>query len=147
MIIRPATLQDIDAILRIEQLVFPQPWTETHFLYELKENPYSFLFVAEVQQTIIGYIDWWKTFQVGQINNLAVHPAWQRKHVGETLLKDALNRLELAKCDQITLEVRVSNVAAQALYHKYGFNILLTKPKYYANGEDAFLMSKVLTHA
>jgi ribosomal-protein-alanine N-acetyltransferase len=144
MIIRPATVNDMKSMLQIEQAVFPSPWTDKHFLYELKENPYAFVMVAEVNQIVVGYVDFWITFQQAQINNLAVHPQLQRKKIGTTLLQDALQRIQSAGCDRITLEVRVSNVAAQRLYRRDGFKMILTKKGYYDNGEDAFLMEKVL---
>jgi ribosomal-protein-alanine N-acetyltransferase len=144
MTIRPATVNDIKFMLQIEQAVFPSPWTNKHFLYELKENPYAFVMVAEVNQIVVGYIDFWITFQQAQINNLAVHPQLQRKKIGSTLLQDALQRIQSAGCDRITLEVRVSNLAAQRLYQRDGFKMILTKKGYYDNGEDAFLMEKVL---
>jgi ribosomal-protein-alanine N-acetyltransferase len=71
-----------------------------------------------------------------------VIPTLKRKGIGQILLLDALKRIEAEGCIQITLEVRISNVAAQTLYHKHGFHILLTKPNYYADGEDAYLMEK-----
>jgi ribosomal-protein-alanine N-acetyltransferase len=144
MIIRPATVNDMKSMLQIEQAVFPSPWTDKHFLYELKENPYAFVMVAEVNQIVVGYVDFWITFQQAQINNLAVHPQLQRKKIGTTLLQDALQRIQSAGCDRITLEVSVSNVAAQRLYRRDGFKMILTKKGYYDNGEDAFLMEKVL---
>ena len=144
MIIRPANVNDIKSMIQIEQAVFPSPWTDKHFLYELKENPYAFVMVAEVNQIVVGYVDFWITFQQAQINNLAVHPQLQRKKIGTTLLQDALQRIQSAGCDRITLEVRVSNLAAQRLYRRDGFKMILTKKGYYDNGEDAFLMEKVL---
>jgi ribosomal-protein-alanine N-acetyltransferase len=144
MIIRPANVNDIKSMLQIEQAVFPSPWTDKHFLYELKDNPYAFVMVAEANDMVIGYVDFWITFQQAQINNLAVHPQLQRKKIGTTLFQDALQRIQSAGCDRITLEVRVSNVAAQRLYRRDGFKMILTKKGYYDNGEDAFLMEKVL---
>jgi ribosomal-protein-alanine N-acetyltransferase len=144
MMIRPGTIHDMTSILQIEQAVFPSPWTDKHFLYELKENPYAFLMVAEINNIVIGYVDFWITFQQAQINNLAVHPQLQRKKIGSTLLQDALQRIKTAGCQTVTLEVRVGNRAAQTLYLRDGFKIILTKKGYYDNGEDAFLMEKVL---
>lgn len=144
MTIRPATLHDIPAILEIEQLAFSSPWTEAHFRYELSENPYAFIFVATIDDHVVGYLDFWITFQQAQINNLAVHPSLKRKGIAKTLLRDGLSRISAGGCSLVTLEVRVSNLAAQALYLQYGFTIAITKPKYYANGEDAFLMEKKL---
>ncbi len=144
MMIRPGTIHDMTSILQIEQAVFPSPWTDKHFLYELKENPYAYVMVAEMNNIVIGFIDFWITFQQAQINNLAVHPQLQRKKIGSTLLQDALQRIKIAGCKTVTLEVRVSNRAAQTLYLRDGFKIILTKKGYYDNGEDAFLMEKVL---
>jgi ribosomal-protein-alanine N-acetyltransferase len=145
MIIRPATTQDLDAILKIEEVCFQFPWTRQHFLYELTDNPFSFVFVAEVQATIVGYIDWWITFHQGQINNLAVLPQLRHKKIGQTLLNDAISRLNKANCLTITLEVAMSNIAAIKLYQKVGFKTIHTKKKYYENGEDALAMELKLS--
>jgi len=144
MIIRPATMLDLSYLLIIERLAFPSPWNEEHFRYELEKNPYATLLVAVVDDKVIGYIDFWITFQQAQINNLAIIPSLKRKGIGQTLLLDALKRIEAEGCFQVTLEVRVSNLVAQTLYQKHGFHILLTKPQYYADGEDAYLMEKKL---
>ncbi len=144
MTIRPATIQDLSTILKIENLSFSSPWTETHFRYELKDNPYAFVLVAEAEGYVIGYIDFWITFQQAQINNLAVIPTLRRQGIGNVILSDAINRIIQSGCESITLEVRVSNLVAQKLYGKYGFKALIKKPHYYADGEDALLMEKRL---
>jgi ribosomal-protein-alanine N-acetyltransferase len=144
MIIRPATILDLPILLAIERLAFPSPWSEEHFRYELEKNPYAFLMVAVINDKIVGYVDFWITFQQAQINNLAVLQTLRRKGIGQILLEDALTRINEAFCQQVTLEVRISNLAAQTLYIKHGFHILLTKPHYYADGEDAYLMEKKL---
>jgi ribosomal-protein-alanine N-acetyltransferase len=144
MIIRSANMLDLPILLTIERLAFPSPWTEEHFRYELEKNPYASVMVAVIDDKVIGYIDFWITFQQAQINNLAVIPTLKRKGIGQILLLDALKRIEAEGCIQVTLEVRISNVAAQTLYQKQGFQILLTKPHYYADGEDAYLMEKKL---
>jgi ribosomal-protein-alanine N-acetyltransferase len=142
MIIRPATMLDLPILLAIERLAYASPWTEEHFRYELEKNPYASVMVAVIDDKVIGYLDFWITFQQAQINNLAVIPSLKRKGIGQILLLDGLKRIEAEGCIQITLEVRISNVAAQTLYQKHGFKTLLTKPQYYADGEDAYLMEK-----
>lgn len=144
MIIRPATILDLPTLLKIERLAFPSPWTEEHFRYELEKNPYALVMVAIINDQVVGYMDFWITFQQAQINNLAVMPLLKRKGIGQILLRDGLRRIEEAFCQQVTLEVRISNVPAQTLYLKHGFHILLTKPHYYADGEDAYFMEKKL---
>ena len=59
-------------------------------------------------------------------------------------MADAISRIKSAECENITLEVRVSNVVAINLYKSVGFNIVATRKKYYENGEDAYLMLKEL---
>jgi ribosomal-protein-alanine N-acetyltransferase len=142
MIIRPATLQDIPFLLALEQASFTSPWTEAHFHYELTKNPYSFTFVALLndQSLPVAMINFWITFEVAQINNVAVITPLRRKKIGITLIEDAIKRIKDAQCERVTLEVRVSNLAAQKLYHKLGFKSTLTKTHYYDDGEDAYFM-------
>jgi ribosomal-protein-alanine N-acetyltransferase len=142
MIIRTASIKDLPMLLAIERLAFPSPWTEEHFRYELEQNPYAFVMVATIDDKVVGYLDFWITFQQAQINNLAVIPSLKRKGIGQILLQDAIKRIDAEGCLSITLEVRISNLAAQTLYQKHGFKILLTKPRYYADGEDDYLMEK-----
>ena len=144
MIIRPATERDLPAMLAIENVCFDAPWTNDHFRYELFQNPYAFVFVAELDAHILGYIDWWITFEVGQVNNLAVHPNVRGKGIGKTLLQDVLKRFKDAQCERVTLEVRVHNDPAIKLYEQFGFQKLHLKKNYYENGEDAWAMELVL---
>ena len=142
MIIRPATLLDLDAILQIENDTFDSPWTRDHFVYELQENPFSFVFIAEEKGYLVGYVDWWKTFEVGQLNNLAVVKALRGKGIGRTLLIDALQCMIKAGCQRSVLEVRISNKPAISLYQSMGFEKSHLKKQYYENGEDAWAMIK-----
>jgi ribosomal-protein-alanine N-acetyltransferase len=144
MKIRPATSQDLDVILQIENDTFDSPWTREHFLYELNENPFSFLFIAEENGYIVGYVDWWKTFEVGQLNNLAVVRPLRGKGIGRTLLSDTLRRMKEAGCERSILEVRVSNQTAIGLYTSMGYSKSHLKKQYYENGEDAWSMIKEL---
>ncbi len=142
MIIRPATLLDLDAILQIENDTFDSPWTRDHFVYELQENPFSFVFIAEEKGYLVGYVDWWKTFEVGQLNNLAVVKALRGKGIGRTLLIDTLQRMIKAGCQRSVLEVRISNKPAISLYQSMGFEKSHLKKQYYENDEDAWAMIK-----
>lgn len=140
MIIRIATMKDIPSIYAIERTTFIDPWTIDHFIYELNDNPFATFYVAEEQNIIVGYVDFWKTFEIGQINNLAVITPLRGKGIGKILINEAIQYLTESGCTHITLEVRVSNIVAIKLYHTLGFITLLTKPKYYQNGEDAYFM-------
>lgn len=144
MIIRPVTKKDLPAILEIEKASFSSPWHEDHFLYELQKNPYAFVFAAIEENVLIGYVDWWHTFEVGQLNNLAVHPALRGKGIGKMLLIDTLNRMKQAGCQRCVLEVRVHNEVAIHLYEQHGFKKTHMKKQYYENGEDAWAMECII---
>jgi ribosomal-protein-alanine N-acetyltransferase len=70
-----------------------------------------------------------------------VHPEWRRRGIGDRLLRALLADARQAHARSATLEVRVSNSAAQTLYRKYGFVPVGQRPRYYRDGEDALLMT------
>lgn len=142
MLIRPMTEEDLDKVLMIENTSFISPWNKEQFLYELNDNPYAVLMVAEYQGIICGFIDFWITFDVAQLNQIAVHEALRRKGIGEILLLDMINRVSEQEVTKITLEVRTYNEKAISLYKKHGFKEELVKKHYYDNGDDAIFMIK-----
>ena len=76
------------------------------------------------------------------ISTLAVAPAWRKRGLGELLLWSMLKQAASMGAFEATLEVRVSNHAAQNLYLKYGFERVDRRRHYYQdNGEDAWIMT------
>ena len=72
----------------------------------------------------------------------AVKNNYRRAGIGEGLLISVIELARQLDATVVTLEVRVSNETAQALYKKYGFQVVGRRPRYYSdNGEDAVLMS------
>ena len=108
------------------------------------ENPFSNLLVFEENQTIIGYIDWWITYEQAQLANIAVHPASWKQGIGQQLLNEALQNAIEEECENMTLEVRISNERAIQFYEKNGFISVNTRKNYYDDGENAYLMIKPL---
>jgi ribosomal-protein-alanine N-acetyltransferase len=98
---------------------------------------------------ILGYGGFWLLAGEAHISTIAVRPEWRRRGIGELLLVAMLERAVELGGDLATLEVRVSNVAAQSLYQKYGFAKVGLRPRYYSDrGEDALVMTtKHLTSA
>lgn len=133
---------DLDKVLKIENSSFISPWNKEQFLYELNENPYAVLLVADYEGVICGFIDFWVTFDVAQLNQIAVHENLRKKGIGEILLQDMLNRVSQQEVSKATLEVRVQNNKAINLYTKYGFKQEIIKKHYYDNGDDAIFMIK-----
>ncbi len=140
MIIRPCSKEDLKIIFLIEKNSFISgAWTYEQFEYEFEKNDYAHIYVVE-EGKVFGYIDFWILFEQGTISKIAILPSLRRKGVGSILLSDAINRMISQNVESITLEVRVSNIAAIKLYEKMGFKTLITKKGYYSDGEDAYLM-------
>ena len=144
MIIRAMKFEDLPSVLEIEKTSFLLPWTPEHFRYELKTNPYSFNFVATHDQIIIGFINFWILFDQAHLNQIAVHPSYRKQKVGSTLLLDAIERMKKGDAIKAQLEVRTENKIAILFYESFGFKTLLTKKKYYDNGDDALFMERTL---
>jgi [ribosomal protein S18]-alanine N-acetyltransferase len=91
---------------------------------------------------IVGYGGFWLMVDEGHISTIATHPDWRRQGVGELLLVAMIESAAEVGAQEVTLEVRVSNIGAQALYKKYAFEIAGTRKHYYSdNGEDAYIMT------
>lgn len=150
--VRPATKEDIPAILEIENLCFVSPWHEKDYLYELEQNPVSNLWVIELELTekglksICGFCDYWNTFDSGTICKIAVHPDMQRKDLGSAMMDEIYNDCLAQKVRTLTLEVRESNLKAISFYEKHGFKKITVKPHYYDNGENAIYMLLEVAH-
>jgi ribosomal-protein-alanine N-acetyltransferase len=80
----------------------------------------------------------------GHVVSVAVLPQYRRKGIGEALITEALKGMRLYNAKQCFLEVRVTNAPAVDLYKKLGFQVTRTVHGYYADGEDAYVMSREL---
>ncbi len=133
--------EDIDEILEIERTSFPSPWTREAFLAELKERDSSCFLVAKSEGRVVGYAGFWITFDEAHITNLAVHPEYRKKKIGERLIRFLLKLAVSKGAERATLEVRPSNSPAQNLYKKFGFEVGGIQKGYYSDtGEDALIM-------
>jgi ribosomal-protein-alanine N-acetyltransferase len=90
---------------------------------------------------IIGFAGMWNLYDEAHITTIGVLPHLRGRGLGELLFLAMMDEAVRRKVNWVTLEVRVSNVAAQALYRKYGFTVQGRRPRYYSdNNEDAFIM-------
>jgi ribosomal-protein-alanine N-acetyltransferase len=90
---------------------------------------------------LIGYGGVWLSVDEGHITTIATAPEYRGRGVGELLLNGLIDQATDLGADMLTLEVRVSNTAAQRLYLKYGFRPAGRRTRYYTdNGEDALIM-------
>lgn len=142
--IRKMMANDLSAVTIIDEELFQSPWNKEQFLYEMEENAYANLFVLEEDGKIIGYIDYWITFEIAQLAKIAIDQSFQGKGYASILMKHMIKHCEEAMCENISLEVRVSNAQAIALYEHYDFMEVAIRKGYYQDGVDAKLMVKAL---
>lgn len=145
-------LADIDAVARVEQEAFPTQAPGTPFRRELG-NPLASYLVAYCRRDggnggdtldgeIVGYAGLWFVLDEAHLTAIAVREEHRRRSIGHRLLTAALELALEKGATLMTLEVRVSNREAQALYEKFGFARVGVRRGYYSdNHEDAYLMT------
>jgi len=138
--IRRLALADLDEIEEIERRAYPTPWSRSMFASELAK-PTSICLGAFEGERLVGYIVNSRYVDAWHVMNVAVDPRFQRRGIATQLLE---RLFELTADDErrgYTLEVRVSNRDAIALYEKLGFEPRGVRRGYYTdNREDALIM-------
>ena len=157
-------LKDVPAVAAMEKLVFTMPWSARAFEYEIQYNAMAHFVVVRrkavatsengerahwwggrkvpPQEPILGYAGLWLIVDEGHVCTLAVHPDWRGRRLGELLLVTLIERSCALNASVVTLEVRMSNLVAQRLYRKYGFDVVGLRKSYYSdNHEDALIMT------
>ena len=145
MIIRKVKKEDFEQVYQIEQTCFKDPYPRKHLEYEFFENPINIILVAEVDEKIVGFIDFMVTFNSATIVQIAVVPEYRKQKIATNLLNEMEKSFPKDLDDvveNVTLEVRKSNEAAINLYKKDGYEIIVEKKHYYPDGEDAIYMVK-----
>jgi [ribosomal protein S18]-alanine N-acetyltransferase len=167
VIVRPMSINDIDEVVEIDKLAFPTPWPARTYRYEISSNERSMMIVLENAATIphqngnsklsgwlrrftgepteygrlMGYSGMWHIADEAHVSTIAIHPDWRGLHLGHLLIWCMIRRAIQQDARMVTLEVRVTNIVAQNLYRKYGFEIMGRRKGYYRdNSEDAFMM-------
>ena len=141
-LIRKMTLEDMPAVIELDQISFSLPWPERSFRFELTDNPASRCWVAELDGKVVGMIVVWLIVDEAHVATLATHPEFRRQGIGQRLLSHALRDLIQEGARRSFLEVRESNLAAQEMYRKFGYEETGRRRRYYRdNDEDAILMN------
>jgi ribosomal-protein-alanine N-acetyltransferase len=108
-------------VLRIEAMVYPRPWSLGLFMSELALKTTRSYLVAKVGSEVVGYAGLMITGSDGHVTTVAVDPAWHRNGIGTRLMLGLSDAAIARGCTGLTLEVRVSNTGAQAMYRRFGF--------------------------
>lgn len=136
--------EDLDEVMLIEQSSFSVPWTRQDFI-ESMDKPTAIYMVAVLQKKVVGYCGLWGVVDEGQINNVAVSKDYRGQNIGTRLLEALFEEGAKADLHAYTLEVRVGNTPAIALYKKVGFEEAGIRKNYYtAPKEDALIMWKYM---
>jgi ribosomal-protein-alanine N-acetyltransferase len=145
--IRRMEERDLSEVRAIENLSFPNPWSENTFRGEIQNAPVSFplVVVRRPGDEVVGYIIFWQIRDDVQVNNIAVRDDCRGLGLGEAMMRFAIVKVREAGATFMTLEVRASNTPAVTLYKKLGFEVLGTRKNYYTRpDEDALVMGLVL---
>jgi len=139
VVVRRARTDDLDAVVAIEDVSFPTPWSRALLASEL-DQPGSIYVVAELNGQVAGFVGLWHVMDEGHICTIAVAPEQRGRGLGELLVLAALDAAVGVGSDAVHLEYRVGNDAAAKLYAKLGFERVGLRKGYYTDtGEDAVL--------
>ena len=123
--IKPMQKNDLDDVISIEAKAYGEHhWSKDSFMSELSNDLAKYFSVFNTDGQLIGYCGCWQILEEAHITNIAVSPDYRRKHIGEALLTTIIDECYRNMAKYITLEVRVGNKPAIALYEKYGFKSL-----------------------
>jgi len=140
IVVREASLADIEALLRIEEECFEYPYDRAVFEAMLRNKGCTIL-LAETFGNPIGYVAFEKKGYVGTILSIGVVNRFRRRGVGTYLMSQALRMLKEDGVQRVVLQVSVKNLAARRLYEKLEFKAKGLLKGYYRGKEDAILYS------
>ena len=126
-------------VAELEALCFSDPWSEKALGLLVTDGAYGAVCLQDGRVMAYGGVLW--APDEGQITNIATHPDARRCGMGAAILEHLIAEAELRGCEQLSLEARVSNIPAIALYERYGFLKMGLRRGFYKHPtEDAFVM-------
>jgi ribosomal-protein-alanine N-acetyltransferase len=142
---RRMTALDLEAVMRVENRIYPYPWTHGNFADSLDAGYHCW--IVECSGTVAGYSVVMIAAGEAHLLNLSIAREWQRRGLGTALLRFIIKLARDYAANRIFLEVRPSNVAGRALYARAGFSEIAVRRGYYpADGgrEDALVLELAL---
>ena len=139
--LRRLEVEDIEEVAALSARCFPSGgWTELDLEGELARD-FAEVWVASHEGRIIGYAVGWFVGDDAEIMTLGTDPSAQRRGAARALVERLQESVRARAMSSLNLEVRVSNEAARALYRQAGFADVDVRRAYYADGEDAQIMT------
>lgn len=154
MTIRDATHADSRVLAQLETACFDDAWTQATLETALADSKYLVLLAESSAETygaeigvnrVCGYALGWNIGEEADLARVAVLTARRGEGIGEQLTRALIAQFQQRGVTQIFLEVRAANLAAYRLYRRCGFEELGRRKEYYADGEDAIVMSLTLS--
>lgn len=140
-LIRAAREEDVGVVAALEAEVFPDPWPAHLYMQEVGQ-PLRYQRVVYTEDGFLAaYL--FACWQVDELHVLkvATHPLHEGKGLGTSLMAEAKVEAERGGAHGLVLEVRPSNRRALRLYRHLGYAVVGRRPRYYADGEDALVMT------
>jgi len=136
--IHPMMIDDLGQVAELEQVVSPAPWSPAVFLDCLKADYECWVLRSD---DVFGYVIAALGAGDAHLLNIAVAPGQQGRGFGRQLLSKVIRVAHDGDAERLLLEVRPSNLRAQAIYRKVGFQLLSRRPRYYGppQKEDALV--------
>ena len=132
----------VPQVAELEKLCFSDPWSEQSIASEL-DNVLALWYVALDDDRVVGYIGSQTVCGETDVMNIAVHPDYRRRGIGQILIEELIREVKNLGSISLTLEVRSSNAPAVSLYEKLGFSQVGRRKNYYHNPkEDALILRK-----
>jgi [ribosomal protein S18]-alanine N-acetyltransferase len=144
--VRPASEDDLAAIMKVETTVHKVPWSEENFRAELSKPYSSFLLMTddETDSTIAAYLVSWTMFDETHVLNVAVDLPYRGLGFAKALVRKVVDEGQRKGIRKVLLEVRKSNLPAIHLYQSLKFVIVHVRKNFYSDGEDAYQMALYL---
>ena len=152
--LRKFNMSDLQSVMHINHVCLPENYTDYFFIDLYQRFPETFI-VAVDNGEVVGYImcrievglsnfGFGGLLKKGHIVSVAVLPQYRRKGIGQALITKGAEAMRLYNAKQCFLEVRLTNTPAINMYKELGFEVTRTIRGYYADGEDAYVMSRKL---
>ncbi len=137
----PMRRRHLPAVLRTEHRAHPKPWSLGVFNSELSHGSDRYYVVMKRDGKLVGYGGLMFVADEAHVTNIAVSAELRRQGLGSRLLAHLVRQALARGCSSMTLEVRMGNLEAQALYRSFGFVAEGVRPNYYPEThEDGLVM-------